>query len=207
MSKSLMNMMAGALALALVGLGQPARADDFVARDAQGQVTTANDRAGFGEAGQWTFSTDTTLVIQRETRSDSDGAVVKMSILPATDYFIIDNLSVGGVIGIEYDRTGDSRNTRFKLGPRVGYNFELSRLFSVWPKLGFSYAHGKYKIESTPNDTVYKTDTIALNLYAPLMVHPAPHFFAGFGPFLDTDLNGDNRATTWGFKLTLGGWL
>jgi hypothetical protein len=33
------------------------------------------------------------------------------------------------------------------------------------------------------------------------------HFFAGFGPFLDTDLSGDARATAFGGKLTLGGWL
>jgi hypothetical protein len=39
------------------------------------------------------------------------------------------------------------------------------------------------------------------------MLHPAPHFFAGFGPFLDVDLSGDNRATTWGARLTLGGWI
>jgi hypothetical protein len=35
----------------------------------------------------------------------------------------------------------------------------------------------------------------------------APHFFAGFGPFLDADLTGDNKATVIGGKLTLGGWL
>jgi hypothetical protein len=39
------------------------------------------------------------------------------------------------------------------------------------------------------------------------MFHPVQHFFAGFGPFLDTDLSGDARATVFGGKLTLGGWL
>lgn len=39
------------------------------------------------------------------------------------------------------------------------------------------------------------------------MLQPARHFFAGFGPFLDVDLSGDNRVTMLGAKLTLGGWL
>jgi hypothetical protein len=39
------------------------------------------------------------------------------------------------------------------------------------------------------------------------MFHPAPHFFVGLGPFLDADLSGDSRATTWGAKLTIGGWM
>jgi hypothetical protein len=46
-----------------------------------------------------------------------------------------------------------------------------------------------------------------LNLFAPVMVHPAEHFFIGFGPALDTDLTGDVKATTIAGRLTIGGWL
>jgi hypothetical protein len=48
---------------------------------------------------------------------------------------------------------------------------------------------------------------IALNIFVPVMMHPATHFFVGFGPFLDSDLSGDNRVTSYGLRLTIGGWM
>jgi hypothetical protein len=33
-------------------------------------------------------------------------------------------------------------------------------------------------------------NAFSLNLFAPIVIHPTQHFFAGFGPFLDTDLSG-----------------
>src|SRR5689334_18095109 len=46
---------------------------------------------------------------------------------------------------------------------------------------------------------------ITNNLFAPVMFHPVPHFFVGFGPFLDADLSGDNKATLFGRRLRLSG--
>lgn len=207
MMKAWTNVMAGAAALVTLALAQTGRADDFIARDRRGNLTVHDDRAGFGAEGQWAFSTDTGLSIQRTTVSNQDGSVTTLSLVPAIDYFVLENLSVGGVMGVEYQKAGGDRRTNFRLGPRVGYNFELSELLSVWPKLGFSFSHSKYKQDFGIDDATAKSNAIALNLSAPLMVHPAAHFFAGFGPFLDTELSGDNRNTTWGFKLTLGGWV
>jgi hypothetical protein len=180
---------------------QDVKESDVVARDAQGQLVMQDDRTGFGSAGQWTFSTDAALSFERRTQ-DGSPAVTTLSILPATDYFVIKNLSIGGVIGVVYQKAGETHATTFKVGPRIGYNIQFSRLLSLWPKLGFSYAHTKNK-----NGDTVTNNAVQLNLFAPIMVHPAPHFFVGLGPFLDTDLNGDNRATTWGFRLTLGGWI
>jgi hypothetical protein len=50
-------------------------------------------------------------------------------------------------------------------------------------------------------------NNLALNLFVPLMLHPAPHFFLGFGPALDVDLTGDTKSTTIAGRLTIGGWL
>ena len=175
----------------------------------------SDDAAGFGDEGQWAFSSDAALSIQRQTQSDSPGAVTTVTLAPAADYFIIKNFSIGGTIGLDYRKAGDLTGTRFTLGPRVGYNVEISRLLSVWPKLGFSYAHTNQDYRRGANvngvDTTLSASNssngIALNIFVPIMLHPAPHFFAGFGPFLDTDLSGHNRATVWGFKLTMGGWI
>lgn len=189
---------------------------EFVSRDERGDIRRVDDAAGFGAAGQLTISTDAALSFERRTQSDTKGAVTSLSVLPAADYFVIDNLSIGGFIGVRYQRAGDVKATSFMIGPRVGYNINFSRMLSLWPKVGFSYSRNKVK-NSVDGDDVgidadlltatTKNNAIALNLFVPVMLHPAPHFFAGFGPFLDTDLNGDNRVTVWGFRLTVGGWV
>lgn len=195
-----------------------ADADDRAAVDAPDQRAALGDRTEapdgremFGTPGQWAFSSDAALSLQRATQSDVDGSTTTVVLAPAADYFIVRNLSVGGSISLAYSKAGENTSTRFGLGPRIGYNIVLSQMLSVWPKLGFSYAHTNSKAETNIGGMQVSQESdsngIALNLFAPVMVHPAPHFFAGFGPFLDTDLSGDNRSTVWGVKLTLGGWL
>jgi len=194
----------------------PAAEDDgantLVEHNAQGELTTRENSAGFGRQRQWVFSSDASIQVQRTTQSDTDGALTTLSLAPAADYFVMPNLSVGGSIGVYYTKTGESNGSRFTIGPRVGYNLALSRLLSVWPKLGINYAHtgGDTPVANAAPGTTpgnNNNDAIALSIFAPVMLHPAPHFFAGLGPFLETDLSGDNRATSWGIKLTLGGWL
>jgi hypothetical protein len=181
---------------------RPIRESDVVARDAQGRIRQQENRTGFGQKGQWTFSTDNSISFERRTQSGAP-AVTTFTFLPATDYFVIKNLSIGGVIGDVYQKTGHTRSNSFKVGPRIGYNIPFSHLLSLWPKIGISYSHTKNK----GNGSTVKNNAAQLNIYVPLMVHPAEHFFVGFGPFVDTDLNGHHRATTWGFRLTLGGWV
>jgi hypothetical protein len=182
-------------------------ANTLVEHDAQGELTTRENSAGFGQKRQWVFSSDASIQVQRTTQSDTDGALTSLSLAPAADYFVMPNLSVGGSMGVYYTKTGERNGSRFTIGPRVGYNLPISRLLSVWPKLGINYAHtgGDTPVAGTTANN--NNDAIALSLFAPVMLHPAPHFFAGLGPFLETDLSGDNRATSWGIKLTLGGWL
>lgn len=213
---------ASALALTLIAGGSRAQTGDvpvrdkgdqtLIERDKQGELTTRDDIAGFGRQRQWAFSSDASLQVQRTTLSDSDGAITTVSIAPAADYFVKKNLSVGGSIAIYYSKAGDASGSRFTIGPRVGYNFEVSRLLSVWPKLGINYAHTGGDSPVLANNTASAignndNNAIALLLFAPVMIHPAPHFFAGLGPFLETDLSGDNRATSWGIRLTMGGWI
>jgi hypothetical protein len=162
---------------------------------------------GFGHAGEFAFSSDAAVTIQH-----SSDDVTTIQLAPAADYFVIDNLSVGGFISLDYSKSGSSDGTRFGIGPRVGYNFGLSDTFSIWPKAGLAFAHSSVSTtvdldSSTSRETSTSSNAIALNLFVPLMVHPVRHFFAGFGPFLDTDLSGSHRVTVIGGKLTLGGWL
>jgi hypothetical protein len=193
------------LAAALVTAGFApalAQAEDFtLTRD-----TGGGPAHHFGDEGQIAISSDAALSISHRT-----GGTTEITLAPALDYFVIKNLSVGGIIEFDYTKAGDASSSRFGIGPRVGYNIPLSDLVSLWPKLGFSYAHTSNTISVKANgvttDLTSSSDGIALNLFVPFMFHPAEHFFAGFGPFLDADLSGDNKVTVYGLKLTLGGWL
>jgi hypothetical protein len=190
-----------AATLALLALASTALAQD------PSQDTGAGPAHAFGTAKQMAVSSDASLVVQHATHD-----VTTLSLAPAADYFVINNLSVGGSLILEYQSAGDSSATRFGIGPRVGYNFAWTDMLGVWPKLGFSYTHSNHSLslDAGLNEMVTNSrsgNAFTLNLFVPIMFHPVPHFFVGFGPFLDTDLSGSDKITTYGLKLTIGGWF
>lgn len=166
----------------------------------------------FGEVNQLAFSSENALEI-RQVAIENGPDAATLHFAPAVDYFIVKNLSVGGVIGIDYSKVGDADGFRFSIGPRVGYNLSFTNLLGLWPKIGFTYAHsnsGYSRAFGGGGATISASDSndaIAINVFVPLMFHPTTHFFVGIGPFLDADLNGDNRTVAYGMKLTIGGWL
>lgn len=164
----------------------------------------------FGYVDQLAFSSENSLEIRNVSVEDAPDFGT-IHIAPAVDYFILKNFSVGGFVGLDYSKVGDSDGLRFSIGPRVGYNLSFTNLLGLWPKIGFSYAHSSSGYSRNISNAVTVSssntnDAIALNVFVPLMFHPATHFFVGIGPFLDADLNGDNRAVAYGMKLTIGGW-
>jgi hypothetical protein len=181
-----------------------------LASEAHAQDLTKNTGGGparnFGLKGEVAFSSDATFAAEHV----SNGRTT-VQFAPAADVFVIDGLSVGGFIAFEYNKLGDNDGTRFSIGPRVGYNYSFTNLLSFWPKLGFAYAHtsSDYNVSQNDLSSGKRTghDSLALSLYAPVMIHPTTHFFGGLGPFLDVDLAGSDRVTAYGIRLTLGGWL
>jgi hypothetical protein len=155
--------------------------------------------AMFGTKGQLAISSDAGLEISNSSISGGHGSTTKITLAPAIDYFVIDHLSVGGFVRLDYTHTPGSHQTTFGIGPRVGYDIPFSSLFSVWPKLGFSYF-----TTSSPGVT---TNNFTLNIFVPVMIHPAEHFFIGFGPAFDVDLTGSVKTTTIAGRLTIGGYL
>jgi len=163
----------------------------------------------FGLKSQWTISSDTSIFISNTSISGVSGSTTRFQIQPAADYFIIDNLSLGGFVGVNYTSVPSGHTTQFGIGPRVGYNIPFSSRFSVWPRAGFSFASTSQTVSavgSTPESSTNNT-AFALNLFAPVMFHPVAHFFVGFGPALDQDLSGDNKTTVIAGRLTIGGWF
>jgi hypothetical protein len=173
-------------------------------------AVAANSPSGiFGDRGQLTISTDSGLSVSSTSTSGVDGSTTKLTLRPAVDYFVANNVSVGGFVGLDYTSTSGSHSTTFAVGPRVGYNFAFSERFSFWPKLGFSYSTSSTTIDTPPAPGAPSAsgNHLALNVFAPVMFHPVQHFFLGFGPALDTDLSGDAKQTAIAGRLTIGGWL
>lgn len=168
----------------------------------------------FGNRHQLAVSSDAGFSISNTSISGIHGSTTSVVLRPAVDWFVVDSVSVGGFLGLEYDSTPGGSSTAVSVGPRVGYNLRFSNWVSIWPKIGFSFASTTQKIHETtiadgtvvPSQNVSST-SLQLNLFVPVMFHPAEHFFIGVGPAFDLDLTGDNKATTIAARLTLGGWI
>jgi hypothetical protein len=127
----------------------------------------------------------------------TSGGRTVIGIQPSLDYFIIPNVSVGGVVGLTVV-TGNGGPTTVLLGGRGGYNLNLADKISFWPTLGLAFEHASF--------TGGSDQQTYLNILAPFLFHLAPHFFVGAGPFIDVGL-GANDPNLFGIWSVVGGWL
>ncbi|HEY8090887.1 MAG TPA: hypothetical protein VIF09_23660 [Polyangiaceae bacterium] len=180
----------------------------------------------FGDQGQLVISNDANVAFSGTSYTNNQGSDWTLTLQPALDYFVIPNLSVGGVVQFSHSEfsSGSTANqpsqtssaNTYGIGARVGYNLGISDSFSFWPKLGLLYvgnstnpAGGAQGISGSAFD---------VQIYAPFLLHPVKHFFFGIGPFLQTDLTASQsqggvsnpnptKQTTYGLLFDLGGWM
>ncbi len=168
----------------------------------------------FGESGQFVISADSAFNVGHATYSGgpapTPGATTWFQIEPSVDYFVLRGFSVGASVFYQHSaESGMASSDAIDVGPRVGFNVPIGDHVSFWPTASLVYG-----------DTFeggYQTSGLAIRLYAPLLVHPAPHLFAGLGPTVFSDLsvvthssqgNVDQmRATEYALQFTMGGWL
>lgn len=170
------------------------------------QVSPETPAGVFGMRGQIALSSDEGVATSYSSRPGIK--TFKFTLRPAIDYFVIDNLSIGAAVGIDYTSIsgepgqGSAHSTVYSIGPRVGYNISVKPMFSVWPRVGLSYAGVN---ESAPLGSDAKH--LQLNVSVPFLFHPLRHFFVGFGPAFDADLTGQGKTTTIAGRVTIGGWF
>jgi hypothetical protein len=170
--------------------------------------------------GAFTLGTSYTGSLESSDESEFD-----LRVLPGLDYFVAENLSLGGALILDYqNRTYASgmKVTSTILGAEVGmgYNVAFSRLFSWWPnaRIGFGWSHTTSDLRellnglSVPVDTSSDDHIIVARAYLPFLIHPAQHFFVGIGPdgFIDLVRGGDSNADQrFNIALTsmVGGWF
>ena len=149
---------------------------------------------GFGGVGQFVFDGTASFSLVKVK-----GGNTTFTLRPAVDYFIIPNVTIGGVVEFSTS-SGRFATTVFGLGARAGVNFNITDKLSIWPTAGFSFVHTDVS-DGGPSNSAW-----AFNLFAPFLFHAAPHFFLGAGPFLDVGLS-DNDTTAFGIQSLIGGWF
>jgi hypothetical protein len=190
----------------------PARAGEF-----PGEAAPSGTTERFGGRGELAISGATQLSLVHSWLSSPSGTepmwgdTTMLSATPSVDYFVLDGLSLGARFSYLRYQTGMQGFNELSIGPSVGYNLPLGDGFSVWPNVYATW--GK-----TWGGGEFTDQTVAIGGSAPLLYHPAAHFFVGFGPVFKGTLlhavsssslgNADAaRVNDLGFAATVGGWL
>jgi hypothetical protein len=102
----------------------------------------------------------------------------------------------------------------FWVAPRVAVEAPLGQWLSLYIRGSVALGGGSYNEASASSTNSYSYNYISVDLFAPLLVHPAQHFFVGLGASLGHDLiqtinetGQSNRSTTIGAGFIVGAWL
>lgn len=182
-----------------------------------GTTTLAQEPSRFGQAGQVALGSDLSLRFDRSSTSfegESQTTSTSVEAQPAADFFVIDNLSIGGALGFRWEEGGGDyppRMTTVGIVPRVGYNIPAGDKLSIWPRLGLSY--GFVSLSPGRGRPAVSGNAVALRVEVPFALHLASHFFIGIGPYYATDLvaktEGEDapKASHYGIGTGLFGWF
>lgn len=210
----------------------PAEPDEPLAAQTASEAPAApvEPHLTFGSKGQWVMlGSSNQLSLWRRTFSDSSAKYLDFSAELGVDSFVAKNVSVGFDLSVSlHDDQGydiailrKSSSSSIAAGARFGLNLPLGQGASWWPRLTLG-------LESSHVDTTDVSSSFGaplgppssassvgpwLNLYAPLLAHPAPHFLIGLGPrfahtFAETrggPYDG-SQSTTISADFVLGGW-
>lgn len=185
------------------------------------QPLVAGTLASTNAAGNTIVATPMTMTplgFQYYSVSQNRGSGTTLTLAPAADFFVIDNLSIGGQVLLGFVSTSPPApaqgrtTTLYGFAPQIGYNIVISDLVSFWPKAFFAFAGAS----ESNNGQSLSSGTIGI--FAPFLFHIATHFYAGIGPELaaqifvnesDNGVNAQNPPSqvTFGALGTFGGWF
>ena len=186
--------------------------------------------APFGARGEFVVSGDSNIGLSSTSYDSSQASRLELSFSPVVDYFFLRNLSIGLTTGAAYDDVKgygtdgslvETKSTSLSVGPRLGLNVPLGHSFSWWliGAVGIEANQATQSVVSGTSASVASssgapsTNQVGpwVMAYAPLLVHPAPHFFLGVGPSVFHEFarvqgaNAGDERTTVGVGLTVGG--
>jgi hypothetical protein len=186
--------------------------------------------ARFGRRGQWVMmGSSNSLGISNETYSGSSATYFNVGAEIGIDHFVANHVSVGVDAAASYGNSksygattlSEATSTYYSGGIRFGVNVPLNESFSWYPRLtlGLASSHSRItplsSFDGAPVGPPGSQSSVGpwINLYAPVLLEPASHFVAGFGPRLQHDFavtrGGpyDGSQSTWvSGEFVVGGW-
>jgi hypothetical protein len=188
----------------------------------------------FGDVGEIVLSSDLGVSGGGTSYTDAGGnSSWSVAIAPAFDGFVAHNISFGvgfDIFSGSENGTDVSTGTHYtstrsggSLAPRLGWNISIADWLSVWARLTIGYGLAHRDLQELTASDHYSERYAWVGIYVPVLFHLAQHFFVGFGPSASTDLahwftpdnsiqwiptqSTNNRGSTVGAALTVGGWL
>lgn len=100
-------------------------------------------RQRFGDQGQLVISNDTNFALSGFSSSNNGPSGFNLILEPAIDYFVIQNLSLGGFAIFDHSNgstggspSGSSSSNAYGIGARIGYNIALGDALSFLAQTG-----------------------------------------------------------------------
>ena len=171
----------------------------------------AQAQAKFGDKGVISPFGSVRLSWQSDSIGPSSQSTTSLSLQPGVFYFLQDGIAIGGQIGLSLV-SASATTVLFRLGPAAGYNHWLADRVSIFPQLALELVVGSAG-SSSPGGSSSAVLNLALEIFAPILYHPVPHFFLGIGPIFSADLvskfgdNDSTKTTLIGIQSVIGGHL
>jgi hypothetical protein len=208
----------GGLVLSSVFLAASARAQQFPTSDpsfTKPDQSLMSAPEGFGAPGQMAITSefDIDLRYASETLSGLSTSGPDITISPSLMFFLAPQLAVGALLGFHHRGEENLTLTSFIFGPTASYNFWITPRASIFPTVGLTYTWGKTSVRTAGGRDTDAWYDLGLLLKAPVLFHPFPHVFVGFGPVIVVDFaaKAEGRAPTktrsFGLTMDLGFWL
>lgn len=182
----------------------------------------------FGERGEFVVTAELALSASY-SHAGAGVTMTRVGIQPALAYFVAPRVSVGGSVFVSYSDASSNyevaKATAFGGALNVGYAVPLGKVISWWPLLNLGYSSNHTQttlgvlvpaggLSPSPSTTPleYTTRLFSAEVFTPVLLHPAEHFFVGLGPYFDTGVPVGARSAneevtfTVGVGTTVGGW-
>jgi hypothetical protein len=184
----------------------------------------------FGERGELVLTNALVASVSSTGYAGTSSSSLGTALGGSVDYFPTRFVSLGVAAAVSSSGTSLLNNdgtllptSRSSLGGslavRLGVNLPIARWLSFYPLANIGFEAESIDTTYAGPDTKENEQALFVGLFAPLLVHPAEHFFVGFGPSISHDLSREfsfplqspnptsNRSTSLGAGLVLGGWL
>ena len=138
-------------------------------------------------------------------------------LAPAADYFVIQGLSLGGLLELAHTSTSEEIPTNtnatnsfsqpstlnVSVLPRIGYMIPLGDRFGIWPRLTLGYASRERVISTNPDNPVTdRFGAFMLGADVPFIFRLNETFYLSAAPQFLTSLGGSHTTEQGGRELS-----